>query len=79
MRSCCSGWLVTTPRPSALRRALAARPDYLPARLRLAEALLEAGDLAQSEQLFVPLTAIAATEPAAEVGLGRINAARGPA
>ena len=52
-------------------------PDYLPARLRLAEALLDAGDLAQSEQLFVPLTAIAATEPAAEVGLGRINAARG--
>ena len=64
---------------SALRRALAARPDYLPARLRLAEVLLEAGDLAQSEQLFVPLTAIAATEPAAEVGLGRINAARGRA
>ena len=62
---------------SALRRALAARADYLPARLRLAEALLEAGDLAQSEQLFVPLTAIAATEPAAEVGLGRISAARG--
>ena len=62
---------------SALRRALAARPDYLPARLRLAEVLLEAGDLAQSEQLFVPLTAIAATEPAAETGLGRISAARG--
>ena len=62
---------------SALRRALTARPDYLPARLRLAEVLLDAGDLAQSEQLFVPLTAIAATEPAAEMGLGRINAARG--
>ena len=52
---------------SALRRALTARPDYLPARLRLAEVLLEAGDLAQSEQLFVPLAGIAATEPAAEV------------
>jgi tetratricopeptide (TPR) repeat protein len=62
---------------SALRRALAARPDYLAARLKLAEVLLEAGDLAQSEQLFVPLTAIAAAEPAAQVGLGRINAARG--
>ena len=79
MRSCCSGWRATTRRPSVLRRALAARPDYLPARLRLAEALLEAGDLAQSEPLFVPLAGIAATEPAAEVGLGRIAAARGPA
>ena len=79
MRSCCRGWRVTMPRPARSRRALAARPDYLPARLRLAEVLLEAGDLAQSEQLFVPLTAIAATEPAAEVGLGRINAARGRA
>ena len=62
---------------SALRRALAARPDYLAARLKLAEVLLEAGDLAQSEQLFAPLTAIPAAEPAAQVGLGRINAARG--
>ena len=62
---------------TALRRALDVRPDFLPARLRLAEVLLDAGDLAQSEKLFVPLAAIAATGPAAEVGLGRINAARG--
>ena len=65
------------PRPARSAARLPREPDYLPARLRLAEVLLEAGDLAQSEQLFVPLTAIAATEPAAEVGLGRINAARG--
>src|SRR5688572_20720705 len=58
----------------ALRLALGIRPQYLPARLRQAEVLLEAGDLAQSEQLLTPLVAIAATEPAAEVGLGRVNA-----
>jgi tetratricopeptide (TPR) repeat protein len=62
---------------AALRTALAARADYLPARLRLAEVVLDEGDLARSEQLFTPLTSIAATEPAAEVGLGRVNAARG--
>ena len=61
----------------ALRRALAIQSDYLPARLRLAEVLLDAGDLQQSEQLFAPLTKIAATEPAAETGLGRISASRG--
>jgi tetratricopeptide (TPR) repeat protein len=60
----------------ALRRALAARPDYLPARLRLAEVLLDAGDLQESERLFAPLTRIPATEPAAETGLGRISASR---
>ena len=61
----------------ALRRALTIRADYLPARLRLAEVLLDAGDLQQSEPLFAPLTKIAATEPAAETGLGRISASRG--
>jgi tetratricopeptide (TPR) repeat protein len=60
-----------------LRRALSANPDYLPARLRLAEALFEVGDLQASRKLFEPLVAVPATEPAALVGLGRIAAAEG--
>jgi tetratricopeptide (TPR) repeat protein len=60
-----------------LRRALTADPGYLPARLRLAEALFEVGDLQESRTLFEPLVSIPATEPAALVGLGRIAAAQG--
>ena len=61
----------------ALRDALAANPGYLPAKLRLAEALLEAGDLSESRKLFEPLVSVAASEPAALIGLGRIAAAQG--
>jgi tetratricopeptide (TPR) repeat protein len=61
----------------ALRLALAASPEYLPARLRLAEGLLEAGDLPQSRKLLEALASVRATEPAALVGLGRIAAAEG--
>src|SRR5204862_2232923 len=35
-----------------LRRAVAASPAYLPARVKLAEALLEAGELDESQRLF---------------------------
>jgi tetratricopeptide (TPR) repeat protein len=62
---------------TALARTLAVKPDYLPARLRQAEALLDAGNLDDSERLFGLLAQAPATEPAAEVGLGRISAARG--
>jgi tetratricopeptide (TPR) repeat protein len=61
----------------AFRQALSARADYLPARLRLAEALLEVGDLQESRKLFELLSSVAATEPAALVGLGRIAAVEG--
>ena len=61
----------------ALRQALSVNADYLPAKLRLAEVLLEAGDLQESRKLFEPLVAVTATEPAALVGLGRIAAAEG--
>jgi tetratricopeptide (TPR) repeat protein len=59
-----------------LNEALAVSPDYLPARLRLAETLLDAGDLEQSARLFSQLTE-PACEPAVQFGLGRIAAAQG--
>ena len=60
-----------------LRAALVGNPAYLPARVKLAEALLEAGELAESRRLFDALTAEPAAEPAAQAGLGRIAAAEG--
>jgi tetratricopeptide (TPR) repeat protein len=59
-----------------LKAALVISPEYLPARLKLAEALLDAGELDQSEPLFTSLTD-PACEPAVQFGLGRIAAARG--
>jgi tetratricopeptide (TPR) repeat protein len=50
---------------------------YLPARVKLAEALLEAGELDESRRLFQELTREPAAEPAAQLGLGRIAAAEG--
>jgi tetratricopeptide (TPR) repeat protein len=58
-----------------LEAALAIRPEYLPARLRLAEALLDAGELDRSEAAFARLTDPSA-EPSVQLGLGRIAAAR---
>jgi tetratricopeptide (TPR) repeat protein len=60
-----------------LRAALVANPAYLPARVKLAEALFEAGELAASRGLFEALAAEPAAAPAAQVGLGRIDAAEG--
>src|SRR5256885_4575081 len=51
--------------------------DYLPARVRLAEALLESGDLDRSRVLFEALRREPASEPAAALGLGRLAAADG--
>jgi protein O-GlcNAc transferase len=60
-----------------LRQALVLRPDYLPARVRLAEALFDAGTHDESQPLFEALVADPPAEPAAEVGLGRVAAADG--
>jgi len=57
-----------------LEQALAASPDYVPARMRYAESLLEAGDLSRSGPRFQALVKEPAAEPAAHVGLGRIAA-----
>ena len=59
-----------------LEAALAIKSDDLPARLKLAEALLDAGDLDRSAQLFERLTD-PSCEPAVQFGLGRIAAAHG--
>lgn len=59
-----------------LRAALEITPDYLPARVKLAEALLDAGQLEESQQLFSAIHDPAA-EPSVELGVGRIEAAMG--
>jgi tetratricopeptide (TPR) repeat protein len=60
-----------------LEQALQVSPDYLPARVKLAEAWLESGDRDRSKPLFDALRREPASEPAAEFGLGRIAAAEG--
>jgi tetratricopeptide (TPR) repeat protein len=62
---------------SRLEQALQVSPDYLPARVKLAEAWLESGDRDRSKPLFDALRREPASEPAAEFGLGRIAAAEG--
>jgi tetratricopeptide (TPR) repeat protein len=60
--------------------AVRLEPGYLPARVKLAEALFEAGGpdaIDSSARLFTALLDQAASRPAAELGLGRIEAARG--
>jgi tetratricopeptide (TPR) repeat protein len=58
-------------------RALSLTPDYLPARLGAAEALLEAGDQEASRRAFEPLANEPRAAPAAELGLGRLDALQG--
>jgi tetratricopeptide (TPR) repeat protein len=60
-----------------LREALSLSPDFLPARVKLAESLLESGNLDDSKKLFLALLDEPQSRPAVEVGLGRIAAARG--
>ena len=60
-----------------LRDALKIRPDYLPARIRLADALLSAGQIEESRGLFSSLMREPEAEPQALFGLGRIAASEG--
>jgi tetratricopeptide (TPR) repeat protein len=60
-----------------LREAVVISPTYLPARVKLAEALLETGRLEESKVLFLALAGELDAKPAAEVGLGRIAATEG--
>jgi len=60
-----------------LRQSLTVTPDYLPARVALAEALFEASSADESRRLFESLLGEPRAEPAAELGLGRLDAAAG--
>lgn len=60
-----------------LRRATTLSPDYLPAGVKLAEALFEAGALVKSRVAFETLARNAATEPMGQFGLGRAAASEG--
>jgi tetratricopeptide (TPR) repeat protein len=57
--------------------AAALSPRYLPARLKLADALFEAGDLDRAQTMFSELSNELLAEPASQFGLGRIAIARG--
>ncbi len=57
--------------------AVALSPGYLPARVKLAEAHFDAGDLERSAQLFTELTREPLAGPASHFGLGRIAAMQG--
>lgn len=59
-----------------LEAALKATPNYLPAQIKLAESLLDAGKLDESQRLFSAL-ANPDSAPAVAFGLGRIAAAQG--
>jgi len=60
-----------------LREALKIRPEYIAARVRLADALLSAGQLAESRTIFAALALEPQAEPLGLFGLGRILAAEG--
>jgi tetratricopeptide (TPR) repeat protein len=61
-----------------LEHAVKLRPDYLPARVRLGEALFESGRHAESAALFETLAREPAAAAPAEYWLGRLAASRRP-
>jgi tetratricopeptide (TPR) repeat protein len=61
----------------ALRAALRLKPDYLPARLKLAESLFAAGELDESDETYSAIIRQWPEAAEAYYGLGRISAARG--
>jgi len=60
-----------------LQRAVALNPDFTPARVKLADALFEAGRIDESGRLASALVANSQTEPIGQYVLGRIAAANG--
>lgn len=59
------------------RRALALSPDYLPARIKLADAAFRIGRMDEAREIFEALRLGALTRPFAEYGLGLIAAGEG--
>ncbi len=67
----------TARRPEAVvhfKDAVSAAPDYKPARVRLADALFDSGQIEESRRLYEELAGDPATEPLGDFGLGRIAA-----
>jgi len=62
---------------ASLREALRRRPGYLPARVMLAQSLLEAGRQDESQALYEELVETSPETAEVHYGLGRIHAARG--
>jgi tetratricopeptide (TPR) repeat protein len=62
---------------ATLRAALKLDPDYLPAQLKLAEDLLTAGELDESDKIYEEVLKTHPDSAEARYGLGRILAARG--
>lgn len=60
-----------------LRQAVGVSPAYLPARVKLADTLFEAGALDESRRLYDTLARDPATEAMGQFGLGRIAAVQG--
>ena len=57
-----------------LKAAVAAAPDFKPARIKLPDALYESGRIDESRRLFEDLARDPSTEPFGQYGLGRIAA-----
>ncbi len=74
MRWCSSEWRATAEAAERLRAAVKISPEFKPARVKLADALFEAGEVEESRRLFEALVADPATEPIGQFGLGRIAA-----
>jgi protein O-GlcNAc transferase len=62
---------------ASLREALRLRPGYLPARVMLAQCLLESGQLDESRALYLELLKTHPETAEVHYGLGRIDATRG--
>jgi len=62
---------------TTLRAALRLNPDYLPARLKLAENLLAAGDWEEAERIYEAIAKEHHDAAEAHYGIGRIRAAHG--
>ena len=61
----------------AFEAAIQRQPDFLPARLRLADALFESGQVEQAGELYEALSEEPSAAPHARYGLGRVRAAQG--
>ena len=61
---------------ATLRAALGLEPDYLPARLKLAESLFTAGQMDESNRVYAAIIKESTDVAEAYYGLGRIDAAR---